>query len=433
MKHTIVVILILSLFLASCKQERIVDPKDYNAFLIDDGKMMRQLEKCNAEIDFWKQKLQQDTGSFVNMMEIAYNILHRFKLKGNTDDLRTADSLFQRSNYKLNNTDPDIFYALSQNAITQHRFRDAFEYNETAAKNGGSLYTTTLLRFDAGMELGLYPQAIDRLERVKDKSSFDYLIRKAKWEDHRGNLNGAIELMEAVLAKVKGSNKTGAYCWALSNLADMYGHAGEIEKSYRAYLEVLKKDSTNLYCLRGIAWIAFSADHNTKEAKRILKYILLHTSMPELYLLLAEIEGFESNKPVQLEYINRFVNIVSAQGYGAMYNKYLITAYTEELNNASKALSIANQEIESRPTPETYSWLAWAYYKNGDKEKSLAIIKDKVEEKDHEPLSLLRMAWIYAANGDEEKAKDIFNECLESSFELGPVYTLQIKKWLSEH
>jgi len=46
--------------------------------------------------------------------------------------------------------------------------------------------------------------------------------------------------------------------------------------------------------------------------------------------------------------------------YGLMYDKYLIGLYTGILNNPSKAVEIAQKEIDSRKTPQTYAWYAWA-------------------------------------------------------------------------
>ena len=430
MKKISFLLLIAIVLFSSCNEKKnVTDARDYEAFLHTDDQIAKKISACKEEIDFWTQRLQKDTGSYGNMMEVAHNILYRFKLKGDASDLKIADSLFKRSSEKLNATEPNIFYALSQNAITQHRFNDAMRYVNEATDKGGPAFTNTILRYDADMELGNYTESINRLEGIKDKNSFDYLIRKAKWEDHSGNLGGAVKLMEKAFDKVKSPS---SYRWLLSNLGDMYGHAGRIQEAYDAYLNVLKKDSTNLYCLKGIAWIVYSADHNTSEAKRIIHYILSHTGMPDLYLMLEEIEAFEKNEEMKQEYLNKFIHTVADPKYGAMYNKYLITIYTEQLNDPDKALKIANEELDHRPTPEVFSWLAWAWYKKGDAWKAAGIMKTYVEGKDFEPLALMRMATIYAAQHQTKKAKQLFKECLNSSFELGPVYTASIKEELKK-
>ena len=238
------------------------------------------------------------------------------------------------------------------------------------------------------MELGKYYEASKKLSNLKDKKSFDYIIRKAKLEDHYGRTDNAIELMEEAATIVKEKRKS-SYIWTLSNLADMYGHAGRIKESYQSYLKVLDMDSANLYCLKGIAWIAFSHDKNTTEAKRILNFILSLTNMPDLNLTLADIAEWEGNEKTKLEYIHKFTEVVTKPGYGAMYNKYLIYLYTEELKDYDKALALATHEIESRPTPETYNWLATIYFNSGETEKAFQIIKDNVYKRTYEPDAMM--------------------------------------------
>jgi tetratricopeptide (TPR) repeat protein len=294
----------------------------------------------------------------------------------------------------------------------------------------GDMYTIRLLQFDASMELGKYNQAYKSLASLKDRSAFDYLIRKAKWEDHRGNLDGAVALMEQAFEKIKDKKKS-LYCWTLSNLADMYGHAGRIDESYNAYLNVLEKDPVNLYCLKGIAWIAYAHDNNTAEAKRILQYILTQTVMPDLKLLLAQIAETEGNKSEKQKLLNEFVATVTQPGYGDMYNKYLIEIYAEDLNDHDKAFSLAEKELKNRFTPETCDWMAWTYYNKGEIEKALEYSRSYVYKMTFEPAAAMHTAFIYAANGKTKEARAMLNECLESSFELGPVSVKKIKEKLA--
>lgn len=419
------------LFLTACTgKKNITNRNDYVAFL-KPGIILKQVNNLKSQLSFWNSRLQRDTGNYVDMMEMASCHLQLFRLTGKINHLHTGDSLLKRSTAKLNNTDPDILFALSQTAITQHRFRDAGHYNESADKSGGDKYIHHLLAFDTKMELGEIMTANKKIEALLDKSSFDYLIRKSKLEDHKGNLDKAIDLMEQAFEKVK-DNKKSLYCWALSNLADMYGHAGRVKESYDAYLKVLQKDSSYIYALKGIAWIAYSHDHNTKEAKRILQYISDQTNMPDILLQLAEIEEWEGNEAKKKEYINRFITEVQQPGYGDMYNKYLIHLYTEELKDYNKAVELAEKEIASRATPETYDWLAWVHYNAGDIDTANLIATNYVYKRNFEPDALYHTAMIFSAAGKKEKAKELLEECLASSFEIGPVKAEIIMKQISK-
>ncbi len=430
MFRLIIFLLFTGTLLLSCSQRKsqIVKEKDYMVYL--NPEISNAEKKKNAdEISFWQQRLLKDTGSYVNMLELAKYTLNDFRLTGNIASLHTGDSLLRRSSLKLNNTDPDILFALSQNSITQHHFSMAARYNENAGKASGDPYTIKLLQFDSWMELGRYADAFRALNSIADGSAFDYLIRKAKWEDHRGNLEEAINLMEQAFEKIKNKKKS-LYCWTLSNLADMYGHTGRIKESYQAYLDVLKKDPANLYCLKGIAWIAYSHDGNNAVAKHILQYILLQTDLPDLKLMLAEIAETENDTDGKNKWLTAFLNDVQKPGYGNMYNKYLIAVYNDA-GQYQKALTLAENELKNRYTPETCDWIAWSYYKSGDKLTAMKYAKGYVYRKTFEPDALLHTAFIFADNGKKEEAKVLLKECLQSSFELGPVATAAVREKLA--
>ena len=428
-KCPFIILLSLILIAASCiNKNKISDPDDYEVFM-KPGIIRQQVSNSGEQLKFWEQRLQKDTGNFIDMLEMARCHLHIFKTEGNVAHLAIADSLMKRSSEKLNDTDPEILFALSQTSITQHQFRQANDYNQMAGETGGDKFIHHLLGFDTKVELGELMIASKEIERLKDKSGFDYLIRKSKLEDQQGNLEEAIKLMEQAFEKVKNGSKS-LYCWALSNLADMYGHAGRIQEAYNAYIKVLQKDSNYIYALKGIAWIAYSHDHDSKEAKRIIQYIISQTNMPDLWLQLAEIEEWEGNDNEKLEWITRFINEVKKPGYGDMYNKYLIELYTNELNDLGKALELADKEIINRATPETYDWLAWVYYNKGDIQQAFLIANNYVYKRNFEPDALLHTALIFSAAGKKDKARELLEECLAGSFELGPVKTKFIQEQL---
>lgn len=426
MRITFLVAAAVVLLFVSCNSYNpITNKNDYDPYFVK-GIIDDEAKKVTGEIEFWRRRLSTDTGSYVNMLELARNYLVRFKAKGNVSDLNAGDSLLKRSSERLAHTDPEILYALTQNSITQHQFQAAKKYIQAAEKEKGDPYLLKLLQFDVNMELGRYRDAGKCLEGFGDKSAFDYLIRKAKWEDHKGNAGEAILLMEEALERVKDIKKN-LFCWTLSNLGDMYGHAGRIKESYQAYLSVLKSDPSNLYCLKGIAWITYSHDKNYSEAKRILQYILSLAEMPELRLMLADIAASEGNKKEARELTNEFIATVSKPAYGRMYNKYLIQLYCDELSEYDKALSIAKTELMNRFSPETCDLLAWAYYKKGDLKKAYELSNGHVYNFTFEPEALMHLGFIYADIGKTEEARKMLKECLESSFELGPIVKKQIE------
>src|SRR5688572_29543404 len=134
MKYLPLFIPVIIIFAASCiSKERITHREDYNAFL-KPGIIEREADQVQQQISFWEKRLQKDTGNFVNIKELANCRLRLFKLRGVVNELRLGDSLMKRSSAKLRHKDPDILFAISQNSITQHQFKQANDYNEAAGE-----------------------------------------------------------------------------------------------------------------------------------------------------------------------------------------------------------------------------------------------------------------------------------------------------------
>jgi lipopolysaccharide biosynthesis regulator YciM len=406
----------------SCKNNTsIANKKDYNAF-INPAFQQAQLQKNEMEIAFWNNKLKADTGSFVNMLEVGFNTLAHFKLSGNVNDLAYADSLFYGTIKKLNNKEASVYFALAQNAITQHKFNEAEQFIYEAEKIGADAATINLVRFDISMELGNYLGAELCLKNIsKKEDNFDYLIRKAKFEDHLGNEKNTIANMEKAYDLVKNANKKSTINWVTTNLADMYSHANRLQDAYNMYVKALQLDSANLYALKGIATICFVNDKNTDEAERIFKFILSTTESPDLNLNLAEIAEYKGDKPAQDKYLKTFLGkIESNKKYGNMYNKYLVDVYLNEKLDIVKGLSIAQSEMNNRKTPETYSWLALANYKANNIATANEILNKYVLNKTKEPHALC-IASIILSKTDKALSQKLADDCKNSYFELGPI------------
>lgn len=408
--------------LISCnKKNNIANVKDYGAF-INPIFQKAQLQKNETEINFWNNRLNADTGSFANMLEVGFNTLAHFKLTGHVNDLSFADSLFYGVIQKLNNKDAGAYLALTQNAITQHRFKDAEKYIYAAEKIGADAGIINLLKFDVSMELGNYLQAELCLKSITEKEkNFDYLIRKAKFEDHLGNAATSINEMEKAYNIVKNNNKKSTQIWVTTNLADMYSHSGRIQDAYKMYVKSLQLDSANLYALKGIATICFANDKNGDEAERIFKFILSTTDAPDLNLNLAEISEWKGDTKAKNEYLLTFLaKIESNKKYGNMYNKYLVDVYLNDKLDIAKGLSIAENEMNNRRTPETYSWLALANYKANNISLATEIINKNVLNKTFEPHALYAAA-VVLSKTDKVLSDKLKANCKKSEFELGPV------------
>lgn len=409
------------------QEEKIVNPADYESALKPHAD--KALAKCNEEMAFWNEKLAGVPDSETYRTRLASLFAARFMLNGRIEDIKTSDSLYAVVQKSTPIDYASIHRSLAANCITQHQFREAHAHIEKALAIGENKASSLFMLVDVDIELGDYAGAETVMRDFVNKNFFPYLIREAKIKDHQGKLDSAILIMERALNLVKENPSLSL--WAKSNLADMYGHAGRVKESYHLFTEILKQNPDYDYALKGIAWIAFSHDHNFAEAKRIVHTIENRRATPDMHLLLEQIASAEGDQREKNKELELFTKFAVDPKYGNMYNKYMALLDAEELATPSKTIEIATIEVRNRPTPQSYDLLAWGYFRKGDLAEALSIAQQKVENKTFEPDAYYHLGMIYQANGMKKEALHYFELAEPSSFELGPVIAKKIKEQLN--
>lgn len=424
----IMLLVFVSYLIIGCekKSNQVTEQNDYNKYL--DNNDTKSLEFAKGEIDFWQKKFDAAPNQITFLSQIATNYSKLFEITGNIDYLIKTEELLLKSNETFKYSSVGTIRSLGRNYISQHRFKEALILANKALAIGEGIKETRKLLFDVNMELGNYAEAEKNLNDIKDFRDFDYLIRISKWSDHKGDLKTAISFMEKAKVIVEDNDNKDLKIWTYSNLGDLNGHNGNIKASYDYYLNTLAIEPNHSYALKGIAWIAFSYEKNTEEAKRIIDKISKKHDTPDFYLLKSKIADFENNPAEKSKNLEKYFKMLNNTKYGAMYNKYNNLIYADDKSTASKALEIAKIEVNHRPTPDSYDLLAWSYYNLGDAKKAFEIEQKYVVGKSFEPLLNYHLAVIYKANKMFAESKTIKESLKESSFELGPIYTGKIEQ-----
>lgn len=427
MKPLITLIVLLALCVTGCKTspKQITNSNDYNKYLEYQENGMLQLARNDYE--FWEKKLEKDPNQFPYLAKSAASQSLLFAETGHIESLKMAEIKLVQANEHTNYNTPSYLRALSRNYISQHRFKEALDLLNKAEINGEKLHSTQKMLFDVHMELGNADEAEAYLDEIENYKDFDFLIRLSKWSDHKGDLDNAILYLKKASEIVEASNNKSLMQWSYTNLADYYGHAGEIELSYKHYLKALELNPNDAYAKKGIAWIVYSYERNPDEALRILDSTSKYHTAPDYNLLKAEIAEFMGNDMLKQNFLQAYAAQISDGNYGDMYNAYNILLEVEEYKNYTKAANIALKEVVNRPTPQSYDLLAWTYHNHGSPEAALEIMENHVVNKTFEPESLYHMAEIYKANGKIAEAKELKKELIESAFELGPLMAKNIK------
>jgi tetratricopeptide (TPR) repeat protein len=423
-------VMVTAIGLTGCSDAKIVNEKEIAVYLTNSTN--EKLKAIETEITFWSKRLEEMKEDAASRIKLGSLYNRRFQYTGSIADVHKSDSFYLAAHELQKLFGSGTYRSLAVNCVTKHEFKEANAYLDSAFAKGDDQYITLLQQFDVAVELGDYLRAQTILHQFKYKNTFEYYIREAKLMDHKGEAEASLSAMEKAMSKALELKNDELIRWAKSNLADMYGHQNKIKESYTLYKEVLKEDPHYYHALKGIAWIAYSNDRNTKLAKQILQHLQILHPVPDYDLLLGEIATYENNNTEKEFYTNRFLKAVENPAYGAMYNKYVFGIMSDELSNYSDALRIANAEVNNRPTPQSYDLLAWAYYKNKQLPQAELVANNYIAKRNYEPDALFHLGVIYFSSGNKELAKQYLNEALESSYELGPLVTNEINEYLKQ-
>ena len=423
-KYIILLYLMTVVFSCTTSSKKITNSADYNNYL--ELAENRTLQNAEDNKKFWTDKLSKSPEQFSYLGKIASSYSQLFSVTADIKNLKIAEEILIKANEKTNYESPGYLMALASNYISQHKFKDAHQLLKKGEAIGDRLNSFQKMLFDVDLELGNYAEAKNYLDKIESMGDFDYLIRLAKWNDHKGNLDAAIKYLEKAKAIAEASNQIVIKKWAYTNLADFYGHAGNIEASYNHYLKALELDPSDAYSKKGIAWIVYSYEKNPDEALRILNSITENYKAPDYYLLKAQIADYKRDSEEKEKQLSQFETAVENPLYGDMYNKYNVLLYTDENIKLDQANTIAKIEVKHRPTPESYDLLAWTYYKKGNLDEALKIVDTHIIDKTYEPSILYHVAEIYKAAGKTDAVKPLKEELLASIYELGPTMETKI-------
>ncbi|SIR41492.1 tetratricopeptide repeat protein [Maribacter ulvicola] len=417
-------LLIVVILVSSCNtknQDAIANTEDYNKFLV-----ANEIKTTSKYFDLWNSKIRPDSMQLTSFGVVGGEYSRYFQQTGAIEYLKKAEKSLKKAVDIANIGKAGFYRSLARNYISQHRFKEALELAKAAEAIGGDKTETQRLFFDVHMELGNYQLAEAYLDSLKNMSDFGYMIRVAKWNDYKGDLDTTINFMEKAKRKAELSKNKELMLWSYTNLGDYYGHAGRIADSYQHYLKALEIDHNNAYAKKGIAWIVFSNDKNTEEAIRILDSVTKTNNAPDYFLLKAEIADYAGNDLIRTKNLDEYFTRVKDKAYGDMYNAYNLDLYIGETKQYDSALLLAQREVGNRPTPESYSWLGYSYLKNGNIEQAKTIMDTYVYGKTFEPALLYQAAVVYKANGNQERVKEIKEELIGAIYELGPGMEKQV-------
>lgn len=417
------------LLLAGCKNDntKIVDAIFIDS-LISHYSYPAIVKSTEDELQFWKARIDPKLPGIVNESKYAGMLIARFHLLGDVKDIRSADSTLRKADTLFNHKEPGPSFSLVGYAILQHRFKEADEYLHKAKAIGIKKYESLALSVDVDFELGRYSNAALQLRQMQPSGDYGYYFRLSKQEHYNGALDSSIKAMLHAAELVAGSPYLEQV--TLSNVADLYIHAGDLQQAGKYYMQCVRMNAADFHSITGLGWIALVHDKNDSLAERIFRFVASKNQLPDPLFKLVQVAAAKGDSVLQLQYAQQFEKRATDSLYGNMYNKYLIELYTGILNNPQKAVALAQKELDNRATPQTYAWYAWSLVTAGNKAEAYKVYEQHVSGKPLEGLELYQMGKLMQALDKGYNAQQFFKEAYKNKYDLSPGIVKDIEKVL---
>jgi hypothetical protein len=429
MKYLIFTLMIATVF-TSCKKDLKIVENAYADSLIRNYTFPPQVKDNETDMQFWKNRIDLKQTRQVNESKYASTLINRFHQFGDIQDVKEAESIYHSINKTYKNTLASPFIALASSAMLQHHFIQADTLLQTAKKIGIDGFTNNTFSFDVSFELGRYTEAGYYLKRLKNGKDYSYYFRRSKFDHFNGLVDSAINgmLKAADLAKTNSVLKG----IALSNAADLYIHAGDLKKAYNIYKECIRLNGADFHSIMGLGWIALVHDKNDTLAEKIFKFAQTKNKLPDPFFKLYQMAQGRGDETLEKIYAEEFVAQATNGRYGHMYNKYLIEICTGILNEPAKAEELAKNELTNRATPQTYTWYAYALFKNNKPDEAYKIFQQHISGQPLEGLELYYMGTIMKGLGKGYNANEFFKAANKNKYDLSPRFAKNLAADLEE-
>ena len=376
---------------------------------------------------FWKDRINPASPGFLNESRYAGCLALQFRLFGDIDSLKKADSILRKVDCDYNHKEAAPNLALSALSITRHRFPEADSLLGKARQLGLRPHESILAAFDVDFELGRYTQARAELNAIRPAADFDYYFRRSKMDHWAGELDSSINAMMKAAALTGSSDYLRGV--ALANAGDLYVHAGRLHDARDAYVECIRLNSADFHSIMGLGHIALVHDHNPALAENIFRWVQTRTHIPDVLFRLAQTAAERHDTALQIHYARAFARQANDTAYGMMYDKYLIQLYTGILHDPALAESIARKELNNRATPLTYAWYAWTLLANHKKDQAWLVYQQYVSGKPLEALELYWMGRLMEELGKNYNAGEFYKAANETRYDLDPADAAYIQTY----
>lgn len=339
----------------------------------------------------------------------AYLQQARETADGNSND--RAERAFKRA-LDMNGGDVDAMNGLAMVGLTRHHFMKALEWGRRSLEvNPHKAFTYGIL-VDSYIELGRYDEAVETAQKMVDmRPDLSSYSRVSYIRELMGDTQAAIEAMRWAVSA--GSGYLEHTNWCRVYLGHLFFNSGDLLSAEREYTMALQQLPHYGHAFAGLARVRLAQGQHD-DAVALYEEAASMLAIPEYVIALgAAYETAGEHEKARTQFRSARAQLESELRSGMDVAEELAQLLLTIDPDAERALTLASEAYDRRPTVRNADILAWAHYKAGDYFEALRLARQALR------LGTREAAWYYhagviaAAAGEGEEGARYLRETLE--------------------
>ena len=365
------------------------------------------LRPSHESIASLRQRLELNPTHTADLNALASALFSSAKQNGQTSDFTEAQKLAERSLEILPHNNSAAKILLAHLYESQHDFNKAIALaHEVQSENPNFMGAYSTLVF-SHLALGQFAAAQEFAdEAVLISPSLATLSTRGLVLLQSGRENEGVFELERSL-KIEDIGAIDESVWARTILARYYFSRGQIKLAIYIIDEALRIDAASAFALDIKAQILTSQE-NFKDAEKLFDEAFSKGHQVVYLRHAAEANDLNQNKQLALDrwiQAERLIrNELESSAFGHRLELAKILVRRNQNSDLTEAIQLLTEELKLRQTPDTYSVLALAYFKNKNLKLALEMGLKILTSGSKEPEYYSLVAQVYESLGQHERS-----------------------------
>ena len=326
-------------------------------------------------------------------------------------------------------TDPEVLLLEGTLLLARHQFIEALDVGKRAAAALPSNPTAQGILVDAYNELGRYTEALTATQRMLDlRPDLAALSRASYARELRGDLPGAIEVMQQAVVAGQGSGENVAYVQTL--LANLLLTLGDVTQASAVLADALRSFPGFAPTRAGQAAVLF-ARGRPADAARLMASVV--ETQPQLAYAIAQGDYYAAaGMTKQATDSYALVDAIAAlQRSNGVDIDIDLAVYRADHGLTNGLLDSTRKALARRPGVVGQDALAWVLHRLGKHREASATIAKVIALGDRDPMFRFHAAAIAAAANNPAEAKAQLDVLLRGNSRVAGIPQAELSKLAS--